>query len=184
MPKILGGFINYFNAQSSVLYGRRLEWGTYHDKNEFFGILHVELTEGYCTLDMGLGYCFLTLVISTKYTDGETGYDIRGGRYIEGGNGTVTMSWGVDSTASGFTDTHVATWDRTDLPSANLHFMIQQISGAVQFSDICMYLCTTDETFTSLTMINNSSAAHEIANFECWSNVMNMIVTCKLYIWD
>ncbi len=183
VPKILGGFQNYHSMDSNTYHGRRLEWGTFQHENENKGIWHELLTEGYCTLDLGSGYCYLMLVISSNIGSSETGYGIRGG-YVDDGEGSVAMRWGVDATTPGLTDTVVAALDRIGLPSVNLHFMIQPIDGAFQFSDICVYQCAPNETFTSLRILEDSYVAREIANVKCWSIEMKTQVNCKLYIWD
>ncbi len=141
VPKILVGFQkNYFSSDSQTYYGRRFEWGTFYHTN-LPETWHAHLSTGFCTLDEGFGYCGLVyLVVSSITTSNETGYDIRGGRYVENGTVSVVMSWGVETTTPGFTDTVVASWDRVGLPSANLHFMIQPIEGAFHFSDICEYI--------------------------------------------
>ncbi len=178
VPKILGGFVDYFSSNTQTYYGRRFEWPGAFDYDNQLEIWNVYLSEGYCNLDEGGGYCGLYLIVTSNTTSNETGYDIRGGRYVDNSDGSVVMSWGVDSTAPGFADTVVATWVRFGVASADLHFMIQPIDGAFQFIDFCQYKCTPDETVTSLGML-------EIAHFRCWAHTVGMAVNdCKLFIWD
>ncbi len=197
ITKILGGFTEYRSPNSEEIYGRRFEWGAFQGGNYSTYISYVTLLHGFCTLDMGLGYCYLKLVIlsNTNYTG--PGYDIRGGYIQFVDDGSIAMNWGVNYTSPGFTDTVVYSGEAVTsigVRDANLHFMLETIDELFQFSDISKQKCniTTDETqshckneiFTSqLGERTSTSIAHEFARFRCWSIEWGQSTFCKSFIW-
>ena len=189
MPKIVGGFVDYKSSNSRTYYGRRLEWGTYYNENQLQGISHMPVLHQYCWLDMGYGYCYQRLVISSNINEPATGYDIKGG-YVNFIDGDVTTRWGISSEGRGLIDTVVASGKIPYVTNhdANLHFLLEETDGAYTIDGFSGQRCSTltleceDMEFNTWTTIKNTSVAHQLVNFFCYSR-WHPNTRCDFYIW-
>ncbi len=190
MPKLLGGFIDYRSFDSKRLYGKRFEWGTYYDENELQGISHMLVSDERCWLDMGYGYCYQRLVISSNVTETAKGYDIKGG-YVEFiDDGTVTMRWGISSAGPGLNDAIVVGSGKipsADNREANLHFILEQTDGTYAFDCFSILQCKIntlecDDMKYLAETIKNTSVAHQLVDFKCYGR-WHINTKCDLYIW-
>ena len=185
--KILGGFVEYTSQDSKTIYGKRFEWGTYYDENQLQGISHTLLSAVYCWLDIGAGYCYQYLVISSNITETEKGFNIKGGYVKFEDDGSVAMRWGISSVSSGFSDTIGASGKipSADYRAANLHFILEQIDGPSQFDCFSSQNCKSQVACLNMKFIfgttKNTSVAYQLGDFECYSPTAYR--KCYYYIW-
>ncbi len=190
MPKILGGYVEYRTGNSATIHGNRFEWGTYYDENQLQGISHKIVSEQYCWLDMGYGYCRQYLVISSSINETAKGYDIKGSyvKFID--DDSITMSWGISSAGPGLNDTIVVGSGQVASANkrlANLHFILEQTDGTYTFDCFSIQRCNIntlaceDMEYHAGT-IKDTSVAHQLVDFICYSG-WQPYTKCDLFIW-